>query len=56
MQQGETKPSLSHRLYHELECSLAGHVEIETIEKKKGVSGSKTYALVAVHKWMIVDQ
>jgi hypothetical protein len=55
VKQGKVKFAFGQRFYHEVEPRLAGDVEIEAVHEEKGVSRSKSHALVAVKKSVIVD-
>jgi hypothetical protein len=47
---------LGHFFHHELEGSLTGDGQIESVYEQERMNGCKSHAIVAVQKGVIVDQ
>jgi len=56
VKQREAELAFRHRFHHELEGSLAGDVQIESVHQEKRVSGGKPDPFVAIQKCVIIDQ
>ncbi len=56
MNSGKAELALGHRFHHELEGSLTGDGQIESVYEQERMNGCKSRAIVAVQKGVIVDQ